>query len=87
MFNQVPNGEPRNAWKLDLQIVTTKNHRLSSYCRSWVFYLDPGTPAIVCNIKRVYFHVHFFFRGERSHSFHQTIKGFVSQKKVQNCCC
>lgn len=65
MFNQVPNGEPRNAWKLDLQIVTTKNHRLSSYCRSWVFYLDPGTPAIVCNIKRVYFHVHFFFFVEK----------------------
>lgn len=69
MFNQVPNGEPRNAWKLDLQIVTTKNHRLSSYCRSGVFYLDPGTPAIVCNIKRVYFYVHFFFLEKGARAF------------------
>lgn len=59
MFNQVPNGEPRNAWKPGLQIVTTENHHLSSYCRSRVFYLDPGTPEIVCGIKRVYFYVHF----------------------------
>lgn len=64
MFNQVPNREPRNAWKPDLQIVTTKNHHSSSYCISGVLYLDPASPKIVCNIKRVYFYVHFFWRKE-----------------------